>query len=208
VKTLQRICYGAMKIWNLESDFNQLSKTALIILNQPIPSKLLRDVWHKVSIRVCADGGANRLMRLDLIPDMIVGDLDSLEENTRSFYSGVKIIHVDDQDTNDFEKCIKLIHNMPLDQILAVGALGGRFDHQMANINTLYKYSTMNIYLMSNESIVFLLDPGKHRIFSCVNEIFKTNCGLLPMKGDAVVRTNGFKWDIGKFLEMMAQTFR
>jgi thiamine pyrophosphokinase len=190
------------KDWNLASDFNQLSKTALIILNQPIPSKLIKDIWHKVSIRICADGGANRLMQLNLIPDKIVGDLDSLHEDARTYYSNVEIIHLEDQDTNDFEKCIQLINDTPdIDQILAVGALGGRFDHQMANISTLYKYSRMKIYLISFESIVFLLEAGRHSIDSCLNDMFKINCGLLPMKGAAVVKTSGLKWDLDETFE-------
>lgn len=189
-----------MKNWNAASDFVNLTKTALIILNQPVPSKLLTDIWHKVSIRICADGGANRLMHLGLIPDKIVGDLDSLEENASDFYSGVEIVHIKDQDTNDFEKCVGIVGDMSveIDQILAIGALGGRFDHEMANISTLYKYPGLKIYLISRESIVFLLDAGKHMIYSCANDVFKSNCGLLPIKAPAVVKTHGFKWDLGK----------
>ncbi|WWC91849.1 uncharacterized protein L201_006796 [Kwoniella dendrophila CBS 6074] len=38
---------------------------ALIIVNQPIRPDLLNKVWKAASIRLCADGGANRLFDLD-----------------------------------------------------------------------------------------------------------------------------------------------
>lgn len=190
-----------MKIWNLDAVFDNVSKTAIIILNQPLPTNLVKELWSKVPIKICADGGANRLMQLNLIPQKILGDLDSLDSNAKSFYADVDIIHIDDQDTNDFEKCIQIIDKeaSDIDQVLAIGALGGRLDHQMANINTLYKYSRLKIYLISSESIAFLLDSGQHTINSAVNDIFKNSCGLLPIGNGAVVRTMGLKWDLGNF---------
>ena len=74
--------------------------TVLIILNQPICTKnnsIFNRLWNMSSIRVCADGGANRLFDLSLdqtnnkklIPDLIVGDLDSLRDDVkvRGYYS-------------------------------------------------------------------------------------------------------------------------
>lgn len=43
-------------------------KTALIILNQPFSKRLLHRLWHASDWHCCADGGANRLHDLLLLP--------------------------------------------------------------------------------------------------------------------------------------------
>jgi thiamine pyrophosphokinase len=68
--------------------------------------------------KVCADGGANRLhdeiphSNGALVPDAIVGDLDSLRPELREKYRKLGVDAVDlshDQDTTDLEKCVQLI---------------------------------------------------------------------------------------------------
>merc|ERR1711862_304969 len=74
-----------------------MGDTVLIILNQPLCSKkdsIFYKLWNMSFIRVCADGGANRLFDLsnsnnnnddddEFVPDLIVGDLDSLRDDVR-----------------------------------------------------------------------------------------------------------------------------
>lgn len=40
-------------------------KYALIIVNQPIRKDILDILWHAASLKLCADGGANRLYAVD-----------------------------------------------------------------------------------------------------------------------------------------------
>lgn len=70
------------------------NSTHLVILNSDsFNSKLTASMWGKCDIKVCADGGANRLFdsltpenRTTCIPDYIVGDLDSLRSEVKDFY--------------------------------------------------------------------------------------------------------------------------
>ena len=70
------------------------SSNHLVILNSDsFCVKLTKNMWGKCEIKVCADGGANRLYdslsdgdRGDYIPQYIVGDLDSLRSEVRHFY--------------------------------------------------------------------------------------------------------------------------
>lgn len=67
----------------------------LVILNSDsFCPKLTTSMWSKCEIKVCADGGANRLydslqeeMRSEYIPQYIIGDLDSLRTEVKEFYS-------------------------------------------------------------------------------------------------------------------------
>eukprot|EP00903_Cladosiphon_okamuranus_P008477 g8144.t1 len=101
---------------------------ALVILNAHGDGEsegLLRHLWARSALRVCADGGANRLHdsfdnaeeaseeRARYVPDVIVGDLDSLRPEVACFYKnlGTKIKVRDDQDHCDFEKCLVEVEN-------------------------------------------------------------------------------------------------
>lgn len=101
--------------------YNGDGPLALVVLNTKgdCESKgLLRHLWRRAAVRVCADGGANRLHdsfdseppeeRARFVPDLIVGDLDSLRPEVAAFYKdlGSEVKLSADQDHNDFEKCL------------------------------------------------------------------------------------------------------
>ena len=101
----------------------------------PVSSEMLDSALSLAPNLVAADGGANHLARLQLIPSAIIGDLDSLDaaaEWRRRL--GDDLIHVAEQDSTDFEKCLLRI-NAPF--FLCVGFLGGRQDHTLAALHVL-----------------------------------------------------------------------
>lgn len=99
----------------------QHENSALLILNQEIKMpKLFMKLWNRYMIKVCADGAANKLYQFcvnnnvnhnDYLPDYIVGDLDSIDENIAQFYKekGVYVIKQTTQYSTDFKKSINLI---------------------------------------------------------------------------------------------------
>src|SRR5579883_2120580 len=84
------------------------SNLALIILNQPIRDELdteFERLWKRSVLKVCVDGGTNRLFEWckrknvaaeSYIPDVICGDLDSIESHLNEFYTkhGSKCVHL------------------------------------------------------------------------------------------------------------------
>jgi len=92
---------------------------ALIILNTDcVGGGLFYKFWAHASVRVCADGGANRLYdglgreeRERFLPAAIKGDLDSVRPEVAAWYKarGCSVVKDGDQDTNDLEKCLELL---------------------------------------------------------------------------------------------------
>lgn len=163
-------------------------------------------------MHIAADGGANRIynafnqsqreklgLRLtSYIPELIQGDLDSLSQTTHQYYlsKGSQIVRDACQDTTDFMKCLsnQRVQDSTGD-VYVLGALSGRFDHTMASLNVLFLYSPRKILLVSEQSIVFLLNPGEN-IIECNQEIEGPACGLFPLTGEARVTTTGLKWNL------------
>ncbi|KAL3685814.1 hypothetical protein R1sor_003836 [Riccia sorocarpa] len=190
----------------------------LVVLNHDIP-KFVPVLWNQARLRICADGGANRLydelpsmlteeqpeeVRQRYRPDVIKGDLDSIRPTVREFYKnlGVKIIDEShDQDSTDFQKCISYIRNPDYGcdhwKVVVVGALGGRFDHVVAHINVLYKHPKLRITLLSDESLLYLLPQGFSHEIQINSAVEGPHCGLIPFgKASESTTTTGLRWNL------------
>lgn len=184
-------------------------KISLIILNMPLlgDSEMFQSLWKRAELRVCADGGANRLFGAlmerasDYVPHVIIGDLDSLSDGVKEFYveRGAHLKHDEDQNDNDFGKAVReTIRRRPDLDIVVLGGLGGRFDHLMCNANVLVRQAAgtgPRIVMYSAESIVCALGTGDHRLLVDLRREGVT-CGLLPVCGPTKVTTTGLQWNL------------
>jgi thiamine pyrophosphokinase len=86
-------------------------------------------------------------------------------------------------------------------KLLVLGGLGGRFDHEAANINVLYTFANvLHIVLLSEESSLTLLPSGYlHEIH--VNRSFEgPHCGLVPLGAPSTsTTTTGLHWNLGTY---------
>ena len=88
--------------------------------------------------------GANHLLNnaalpasnVEIIPDLIIGDLDSLLQRP-VWESMTNVVRLAEQDTTDFEKCLYSV-SAPL--FLAFGFTGNRLDHTLAAVHIAAKY--------------------------------------------------------------------
>jgi len=86
---------------------------------------------------ICADGGANHALSLGLTPDMVVGDLDSLDDVVCQRLTGSKCqFHKFPSAKNESDLELAMKHALDLKprEIIVFGATGGRMDHAFANI--------------------------------------------------------------------------
>jgi len=103
-------------------------------LNQP---ELLTASLRPTDRIFCADGGARHALALGLVPEIIIGDLDSLPPDVVSqmAVAGVTIQrHPVNKDQTDLELALAVAVAARPDEILLVTALGGRLDQMLANI--------------------------------------------------------------------------
>jgi len=111
---------------------------AIIIANGQIHGgDFLRSLVAPTDLVICADGGASNAIALGLQPQVVVGDLDSLDESLRSRLEKMHcqfIVHPACKDETDLELALYYAIERGVDEILILGALGGRIDQTLANV--------------------------------------------------------------------------
>jgi len=102
----------------------------------PIPLGYLRNA-DKI---VCCDGSAESVVNASLIPDAIVGDMDSISNKLSKRFAD-RIYKDENQETNDLTKAVMWCYEAGYRDLIIVGATGKREDHTIGNISLLAEYS-------------------------------------------------------------------
>lgn len=105
---------------------------------------------------VAADGGARALIEAGVLPNAVIGDMDSLTDELRARIPTEVVYPITDQDSTDFEKCLTRI-DAPL--VLAAGFSGGRMDHLLAVFNAMVRHPQRRCVLVGPDDIGLLVPP-------------------------------------------------
>jgi thiamine pyrophosphokinase len=149
---------------------------------------------------VAADGGTLALERWGVVPQAIVGDLDSLGlERARAYEArGVVVVpYSPEKDGSDLELAIAYAVRAKADDILLLGILGGaRFDHELANTLLIAAdgYRGRRLRAVHGDVTVRALHAGEQLDLGGAPGDLVT---LLAVRGDAEgVRTQGLRYPL------------
>jgi thiamine pyrophosphokinase len=146
---------------------------------------------------IAADGGANHLIKMSILPEALIGDLDSVDETTLSHLksAGVRIKRFPtDKNETDIELALNAALKLEPSAILIVGALGGRLDQTLANLSLLTNPTLSGIDIR--------LDDGVEEAFFCRKqaEVYGRSgeiVSLIPWNGPVEgVTTEGLQWPL------------
>jgi thiamine pyrophosphokinase len=146
---------------------------------------------------IAADGGALHCLSLGLIPDIVIGDFDSLEAEklTQIEASGSQLIrHPARKDYTDLELALTHARQSGATQILILAALGNRWDQTLANLllPASADFSALDIRLIDGQQEIFLVkESHKIEIQGKPGDILS----LIPLYGDASgITTEGLEY--------------
>lgn len=87
---------------------------------------------------IAADSGMNFLYKNNIMPDVVVGDFDSVDKEALEYFRAFENIEIQmlnpEKDDTDTEYAIRYAISKGADSITLIGATGTRLDHVMANI--------------------------------------------------------------------------
>ena len=154
----------------------------------PLP-QLHRELSRGLPL-IAVDGGANQLLGSDIMPDAIVGDLDSLQHR-ENWAKHSKLIPIAEQDTTDFEKCL---YSVRAPSYIALGFSGRRLDHTLANLHVMAKRVHSHRLVLVGEHDVVVVCEGdvtielprglRVSLFPLTPVVFERSAGLsYPLNG-------------------------
>lgn len=156
---------------------------------------------------VAADNGATTALAFGLLPDLVIGDLDSIEPPTLAQLqqAGVPIEEYPrDKDATDGELAVDRALQMQPNELYLLGFLGGpRLDQELANV-LLLTHIELPVVLLDEHNECVLLRPGEvHAWRTQPDEVIS----LLALS-DAVtgVHTTGLRWRLENARLRLGQT--
>jgi len=175
-------------------------KRAVIFANGELshPEAVLRLV-KPGDLLIAADGGARLCHQLGLIPAILIGDFDSLDEDEVTSFaeSGAQVIrHPERKDFTDLELALRYAQSLSVREVVVFAALGARWDQTLANLllPAAAGLVGMRIRLVDGPQEVMLLRRGE--ALSIQGQTGDT-VSLIPIGGDASeVTTHGLEYPL------------
>lgn len=129
--------------------------------------------WYDFSIKkreqdllIAVDGGYDVVKQLNLLPDVVIGDFDSVSQ----LPEGENCIRLNPiKDETDMLYSIQYAKKTGYTNIYMLGATGGsRISHTFSNIQTLQYFDDLYCFLFDREEVIFLLkDASVHFEAEC-----------------------------------------
>lgn len=156
-----------------------------------------RNLLRADDLIIAVDGGTRYAWEIDVDPQLVVGDLDSLrpEEQERLRSSGTEVSRFPPaKDQTDLELALLRAVSEGAEEIVILAALGGRLDQTVANLLllTLPELSEREVRVVHGAQVAFLIRDAAY-----VEGEPGDMVSLIPLGGDAVgVTAQGLAWPL------------
>ena len=127
-------------------DNTKSSARAIVVANGSIedPARTYKRMtgyfgFTRDDIVISADGGASNTLKMGLVPDVVIGDMDSIKLKAKEEIreKSAKTIYLPtspEKDESDTQLAVDYAISMGVKKLILLGATGGRIDHTLANI--------------------------------------------------------------------------
>ena len=156
----------------------------------PIHSYPLKLINNAKNI-ICTDGSVNKLIKIGIKANIIIGDMDSLDISSAEIKKNM--IPDANQNNSDLEKAlIYYLENFKKEKLFIIGATGLRDDHNFTNMLLLNRFSSeLSISLVTNYYKI-IVNKGKNIYPSQPNQ----QISILPLKRINQISTEGLKYEL------------
>lgn len=167
----------------------QFDETVALVGGGALDNTMLVEARALAPHLVAADGAADRLVEMGLMPDAVIGDMDSIRHRER-LSPATRFVELAEQDSTDFEKCLYATR-APL--YLGIGFTGRRMDHSLAVLNALLRHPQKSVVLIGEEEVMAFAPPGRHlRVATAPG----ARVSFFPMAPARGLHSRGLAWPI------------
>lgn len=176
----------------------QTIKTIAIVAGGMLDASILWQI-SKANVVIGVDRGAYWLLEHDIVPDVAIGDFDSVtEKEFQRIQKKVKktVRHSPTKDATDLELAVEYAVTLKPKEVAIFGAIGTRFDHSFAGIQVLLKLSSHNIYgyIVDNFNEISIV---RRKLELKPSKVFRY-VSVFPFTDTATVTLIGFRYNVLK----------
>lgn len=147
---------------------SRLAVSALFVSGSPVgvSAPLLKELAAQVDFILAVDGGAEQLVAADLVPDLLIGDFDSISQDTlaRLKAEGVPMQSYNPyKNATDVELGVETLSTLGYKRLIATNVLGGRTDHALGSLGALAKAAhtcDMEVVVHDEHETCYFLSAG------------------------------------------------
>ena len=170
-----------------------LKKNVSVILNGQMPTDetIINQITNSDYI-IAVDGSANKLFDLEIIPDVIIGDLDSLQNINNK---NIELVKTPNQNKTDFRKTLEWCIEKNILNISIFGISGESDDHFLGNYYTLSDFGEKISWKAFTDFSVISPCVGNKKF-----ESFKgQKVSLFCMKGSSTVNSENLEYPLQSY---------
>lgn len=150
-------------------------------------------------LTIAIDGGLRIFQEYGVTPHLIVGDMDSVDAGLLESYREKSILVTAPAEKNETDTALAVDEAVErgADQILLLGATGGRIDHLLSNLMLLkYAMNKGAILTMEDDKQEISLHRGTFDLFGNKGQTIS----IIPMNKQAVVTARGLYYPLDRLV--------
>jgi len=158
-----------------------------------------RQAIRTEDLLIAADGGAENCLKLGFVPNVVIGDMDSLPDELQTDLISQRVEffpYPSDKDQTDLELALTFAIHQGSTEIVLIGLLGGRLDQTLANLLLLAReeWGSARLVIFAGRDTGYVL-RGATKIL--ISGDLGDLVSLIPLTPDVKdVSTRGLKWTL------------
>lgn len=164
----------------------------------PVNPDLLKERCQEAKLIVAADGGGLYLYQAGVVPDVLIGDFDSIPPDVMAYFLSQKKVTLCrfsvEKDFTDMELAVELAVDRGADEICILSATGTRLDHSAGNVLLLYSLLKKGIkaWIEDANNRVYMTEKGME-----LKKLDNWKVSLIPVSPEVIgVTTSGLRYPL------------
>ena len=169
------------------------NSTHILFGNGKIPyNQTVKKLLNGAKKIICIDGGADKLLKIGFEPTLIIGDLDSLDNDPKNY--NCEVMKISNQSNTDLEKGLDWCQQNNIQTVALIGFTGLRDDHYLASLWSMLHYSDrINCTIISAQYKILCL-KGLSKLHVSEGQTIS----IITSSPNTLIKTKGLKYNLSE----------
>lgn len=169
------------------------NSTHILFGNGKIPyNQTVKKLLNGAKKIICIDGGADKLLKIGFEPTLIIGDLDSLDNDPKNY--NCEVMKISNQSNTDLEKGLDWCQQNNIKTVALIGFTGLRDDHYLASLWSMLHYSDRIAVTIISDQYKILCLKGLSKLHVSKGQTIS----IITSSPDTLIKTKGLKYNLSE----------